>query len=163
MSKPRKPTARVIAPTDELLRNGRLTAYSESLANKICRGVSLGISLYKLCSLPGYPCRMSVYKWLFEHPTFADNFRRARSNGVESMVDELIDIADNVDEDPNSRRIRIDTRKWIASKLKPRVYGDNLLIAGDSQTPRYEVVIRSVLDDQPAPRALPASTKVDCE
>ena len=49
------------------------------------------------------------------------------------MADEIISIADSVkDAGPadsakvNAARLRVDARKWVASKLKPKVYGDRV-------------------------------------
>ncbi len=44
------------------------------------------------------------------------------------MADELLDIADDSNLDPQDRRVKLDTRKWIAAKLKPRAYGDRLAV-----------------------------------
>ena len=38
------------------------------------------------------------------------------------MADELLDIAD-ADGDTHRDRLRVDTRKWILSKLVPKKYG----------------------------------------
>jgi hypothetical protein len=51
------------------------------------------------------------------------------------MVEDMHAIADDETLDPNSRRIRVDTRKWIASKLKPKKYGDKIELGGDTNAP----------------------------
>lgn len=38
----------------------------------------------------------------------------------------MLDIADNGEGDPKRDRLRVDTRKWLASKLKPKKYGDKV-------------------------------------
>ena len=44
---------------------------------------------------------------------------------MEQLADELIEIADTADKDTyNAMRLRVDTRKWLLSKLIPKVYGD---------------------------------------
>jgi hypothetical protein len=35
----------------------------------------------------------------------------------------------------NRNRLRVDARKWIAAKLKPRKYGDRQILAGDPDNP----------------------------
>jgi hypothetical protein len=43
------------------------------------------------------------------------------------MADELVDIADDGgDEGVQRSRLRIDTRKWVLSKMKPKRYGDKV-------------------------------------
>jgi hypothetical protein len=48
---------------------------------------------------------------------------------------EIISIADDPTDDYNSRRVRVDARKWSASKLMPKKYGDRI-----EQTGSVEVV-----------------------
>ncbi|HJW72590.1 MAG TPA: hypothetical protein VJ486_07000 [Geothrix sp.] len=47
---------------------------------------------------------------------------------ADALVDEAVDIADT-DPDPNRARNRADVRKWLASKLKPKSYGDRMELA----------------------------------
>jgi len=67
-------------------------------------------------------------------------YARARDRRADVMADEVVAIAD---EDPgvgpqggtdsgavNHLRLRVDARKWAASKLAPRRYGDKLELAG---------------------------------
>jgi hypothetical protein len=42
------------------------------------------------------------------------------------MALDALRIADDPNEDPQSRRVRVDTRKWILSKWAPKKYGDKL-------------------------------------
>ncbi len=44
---------------------------------------------------------------------------------MDLMVEDLVHIADT-DHDPNRARVRIDARKWVASKLAPKKYGERL-------------------------------------
>jgi len=61
-----------------------------------------------------------VSLWINETPERAARFARARENAAELMVDDIIDIAD----ESNDARLRVDTRRWIASKRLPGTYGD---------------------------------------
>jgi hypothetical protein len=53
-------------------------------------------------------------------------------------------IADDPGLEPNDRRVRLDTRKWLMSKLNPARYGDKVQIAGDPDSPIRHTV--GVLD-----------------
>ena len=55
-------------------------------------------------------------------------------------AEEVLTIADNTTLDPQDRRIRVDTRKWLLSKVLPKVYGDKLTVAGDAKAPIHYVV-----------------------
>ena len=103
--------------------------------------------------MPSIP---AVYDWLAAHQDFAERYARAKSDRVDELVEQTLEIADNLDEDPNSRRIRIDARKWFASKMRPDKYGDHLAIDQRGES-KLEIVIRSVLD--PAPAAVSAAVR----
>jgi hypothetical protein len=50
---------------------------------------------------------------------------------MEEWSDEIVEISNNGELDPQDRRVRIDTKKWLMSKLAPRRYGDKLTVSGD--------------------------------
>jgi hypothetical protein len=81
------------------------------------------------------PGLATVFRWFDEHPEFREQYEAAKEEGADAMVEEMLDIADDTSENPASRRIRVDTRKWIASKLKPKRYGDKVTHAGDADNP----------------------------
>jgi hypothetical protein len=49
-------------------------------------------------------------------------------------------IADDPRLEPNDRRVRLDTRKWLMSKLHPARYGDKVQVAGDPDNPVRHLV-----------------------
>jgi hypothetical protein len=54
-----------------------------------------------------------------------------RAAAVENWLDDMIDITDCDDLDPLDKRVRIDARRWIMSKVAPGRYGDKVIIGGD--------------------------------
>ena len=107
--------------------------YKRELADEICRRISSGESLRKVCRDEGMPPEATVRNWArVNHDGFAARYHDARIMCVESWSDEMIDIAERQDLDPQDKRVRIDTLKWLASKLNPRRYGDRLLIDPES-------------------------------
>jgi hypothetical protein len=107
-------------------KTGGKSTYSLDQAKKICAWIAAGKSLVSYCKQPGSPGLATVYEWRVLHPELAEMYARAREDQADALADELLDIADNSELDHNDRRIKIDTRKWIASKLKPRAYGDKV-------------------------------------
>jgi len=113
--------------------------YSDQLAVKICTRMILGESVAKICKDKDMPSQDTIYRWAFnkEHP-FADLYKRARELQAEKYVDEIMEIADNSDDDYKivdgrkvidheniqRARLRVDTRKWVACKVLPKIYGD---------------------------------------
>lgn len=63
--------------------------------------------------------------YLNENPSAESEYIRAQAIISESLVEEIIEIADN-DNDPQRARNRIDARKWYAGKTKPQKFGDRI-------------------------------------
>lgn len=92
---------------------------------RICQDIAEGKSLKKICEASDMPSRETVYVWLSEDHTFSDNYVRAREEQADFYADEIVEIADNT-KDAAKARVQIEARKWKASKLQPKKYGDKL-------------------------------------
>jgi len=99
--------------------------YTEDMAASICEQVANGFALNEICVRAAMPSRSTVYKWLGQHPVFADMYARAREERSDLIADEIVTIADT-EADHNKARVRIDARKWWAAKVNPKKYGDKL-------------------------------------
>lgn len=123
------------------MAGGRPTDYCTEIADKICERLSDGESLKAICEPSEMPTRSTVYRWLSLHEEFSDMYARAREEQAETLADEIISIADESDRDSmegkngeivvnnefiQRSRLRVDARKWVAAKLKPRKYGDKI-------------------------------------
>lgn len=139
---------------EDCLPHGRPQIYTEELAASICMRLSGGESLRSICSQEGMPCQQTVYSWVFSRPSFLEKYTRAREEQAETMADEIVAIADETpqtapvfDKDGNLidvrmdsayiqwQKNRIDARKWTASKLRPKKYGDRITHGGDDASP----------------------------
>lgn len=113
----------------------------------ICARISRGESLRTICKDSGLPCADYVRRWLNkdESGELVAQYTRAREEQADHYADEIITIADNENLTPEDRRIKIDARKWVASKLKPKRYGDKLALGGADDLPaiRQEVSDRA--------------------
>ena len=124
---------------------GRPTTFSKEMAETICARMAEGESLRAICRDHYMPHRSSVYQWLRKNAAFADLYTQARELLVEHWADEILTIADDgttdfvvkkgrngteyeaVDQEHIQRsRLRVDSRKWLMSKLAPRKYGDRV-------------------------------------
>lgn len=123
-----------------------MTVYSEAVTDRICSELISGRSLRSICSDPDMPSAATVMRWLADerYAGFRERYARAREAQADALFDEILDIANNpqigervkVDEDGNEeitredmlghRRLQIDARKWMAGKLRPKVYGDKI-------------------------------------
>ena len=135
-----------------MARRGRPKKYSDKLAATICRRLVEGESLRSICRDDTMPAISTVMGGLFDgkHDEFSEQYARARQAQAELRADEIVDIADDTsgdvttDEDGKETvnhehisrsRLRVDSRKWVASKLLPKVYGDRLQHTGDGGGP----------------------------
>jgi len=111
---------------------GRHSEYNEKTADTILERISNGESLKKITDEDGMPSRVTVHQWLKDNATFLNNYELARALQADVYADEMDEIAHNEKIDVQRARLIIDTRKWIASKLKPKKYGEKLdLTSGD--------------------------------
>ena len=115
--------------------------------NTICARIAGGESLRKICLSEDLPTPQGVRKWLNadKDGELVAQYARAREEQADHYADEIITIADNENLTPEDRRIMVDARKWVASKLKPKRYGDKLALGGADDLPaiRQEVQERA--------------------
>lgn len=120
----------------------RPTKYTKELDDIICTRLADGESLRSICNDDGIPHKATVLRWVFqdneETIKFRDHYKKARDMQAESFADELNDIADDGTNDWMERndpdnpgyaqngealqrsRLRVDTRKWVASRILPK-------------------------------------------
>jgi hypothetical protein len=64
--------------------------------------------------------------WAVNNPARQERFRQAREQAAANLADETLEIADAAtNEDERVARLRIDTRKWLASKWAPSTFGEH--------------------------------------
>ncbi len=116
--------------------------------NMVCERIARGESLRTICKDKDMPTARGVLKWLNADGNDAavQQYARAREEQADFYADEIIGIADDESLDPNSRRIMIDARKWAASKLRPKVYGDKLALGGADDLPAIKQEVREAAD-----------------
>lgn len=113
-----------------------------SVLPRIYAGVAAGRSLDRvLREDEGMPDQATFWRWHMQDEEIRGDLARARENGVERLMDECVDIADEashdtiVDKDGNDKpntewiqrsKLRIDTRMKYAQMIAPRKYGPKL-------------------------------------
>jgi len=107
----------------------------------LCGYIAVGGHLAGFCRERGL-LYTSVSDWIYNNPERSVMYMRAREERAEVLADEIVAIADETNVEARYQgedvtlaldatavarnRLRVDTRKWAASKLKPRVYGDKV-------------------------------------
>lgn len=123
---------------------GRPSDYTQETADRICSQLAEGRSLRTICKADDMPSCVTVYAWLRKHDEFLKQYTRAKEDAADAFAEEMLDIADEASNDwmeihdkdnvgyrlngeaINRSRLRVDTRKWIAAKLKPKKYGERV-------------------------------------
>ena len=103
----------------------RPSDFTQEKADIICERLAQGESLRSICSAVDYPNKSTVFRWLAAYPDFRDQYAHARESQADAIADEILNIADEAD-DAAKARVQIDARKWLAGKLRPKVYGDKI-------------------------------------
>lgn len=109
---------------------GRRSTYTQEIADAICLRLMEGESLRQICASDGMPYMSAVFRWLQANQKFQEQYAHAREAQAEAMADDIRDIADGVhgSDDVQRDRLRVEARKWLASKLLPKKYGDKLVV-----------------------------------
>lgn len=123
-------------------RVGRPSEYTEAVALQICERLADGESLRAICRDEHMPGRSTVFQWLAANKSFADQYAHAREAQADALFEDILEIADDnsgdvkvVGDDEREvcntefvqrARLRVDARKWMASKLAPKKYGEKL-------------------------------------
>jgi hypothetical protein len=139
------------------MSGGRPSSYSPELANRICELLAGGQSLRQICAADDMPDKATVLRWLPKHDEFRDQYAHARELQTEYWAEEILEIADDgtgdtyKDENGNERtdhevvarsRLRVDSRKWLMSKLAPKKYGDKVTqeVTGANGSPLVPII-----------------------
>jgi len=123
-----------------MAEKGRPTLFTDDLAREICFLLSIGQSLRQICRADDMPEARTVHYWLNDKPDFFQQYTQAREIQADTLFDECLDIADQQEDDVKTidgvdqtnhdvigrARLRIDTRKWMAGKLKSK-YSDKVV------------------------------------
>ena len=123
-------------------KRGAPTKFNQEIADLICERVAThDMGLKRLCAMyPDMPPEQTINVWRLKHEEFHAQYVRAKLRQADLLAESLDDIAlekgTYFDADGNERtdpgfnaekRLRIDTRKWLVSKLIPKVYGDRTI------------------------------------
>ena len=142
---------------------GRPTKYTLDLADVICSRLACGESMRSVSRDEAMPALSTLFKWIREDEAFSEQYVKAKEESADALVEEMLDIADNGTNDymeslgqdgeclgyklngefVQRSKLRVDVRKWAASKLKPKKYGeraqvDNISSDG-SMTPKASI------------------------
>lgn len=148
------------------------------MAAAICEHIADGKSLRVIAAMEDMPAMSTIMVWLDgRQPEFTEQYARAREAQADKLAEEMLAISDEEcttvradkhgsrDDDGTGstevvfdatavarNRLRVDTRKWLASKMAPKKYGDKLGIGGADGLDPVQSVTRELTDAERAVR-----------
>ena len=104
----------------------KIVPWTPELESSVLDSIESGSSL-RAAAESNHISKALILKRVRDDETFRDRYARAKEIQLESLADEITTIADSADtEDHQVARLRIDSRKWLLSKLVPKKYGDRV-------------------------------------
>ena len=99
------------------------------IQEKLVAEIQTGRSLRQVCGDDGMPDIRTVTRWLVADADFAHKYARARMAQADVLFDRMEAVEEAVSAgtmDSHAARVVLDSMRWRASKLAPKVYGDRL-------------------------------------
>ena len=111
----------------------------DNIFEYVCQEIEKGRALRNVLKDENMPSTSTFYQWLDNDEVKAKQYARATEVRADIIFDDILSIADEntndtyindngievVNNDVIQRsRLRIDSRKWVLSKLNPKKYGD---------------------------------------
>ncbi len=152
-------TATPAETPEAIARRERRTRWSawkdrpdDAAISELCEAIIQGGHLAGFCEKLTF-AYVTVLDWINADRRRTELYMRAREDRGDLWADETQRIADEdctapvLDRDGNQvgvavdsaavqrNKLRVETRKWLAAKMKPRVYGDKLAVGGADDMP----------------------------
>jgi len=103
--------------------------YTLETAEYICAMVAVSPhGLSTICARDDHiPSPTTINYWRNTHPEFDEMYEHAKIRQAEMLAEHILELSDEsrgLPDEFNAIKLQIETRKWLAGKLKPRRYGD---------------------------------------
>ena len=99
------------------------------IQEKVITEIQTGRSLRQVCGDEGMPNFRTVQRWIVSDGQFAVRYARARTAQADTLFDRMEAVEEAVSAgtmDSHAARVVLDSMRWRASKLAPKIYGDRL-------------------------------------
>ncbi len=125
----RKPAKVVVKGSRSPRRLSLVTGHVDPL----CEFVAMGGTLVDYCRVNQVSAR-TVNDYLLQHAEAAAAYARARETQADQIACDMLRLADACTEDDvQSTRAKIDTRKWLLSRWHRKSYGDHQKVEHEGQ------------------------------
>jgi len=141
---------------------GRPSTYTKKLGDEVCRRLATGRTLRAVARDRNMPPERTVRRWANDDVEgFFTQYARAREIGYQAMADEIIEIADNGENDWMARqsrdgkerlmlnsehvqrsKLRVSARQWLMAKVLPKLYSGSAEEAEAESSPLVVNIVR---------------------
>ena len=114
---------------------GRPPTYTPEIWKEIFDRVSMGSSLGAALEVSGISY-IHAYRLMEADPVLAAAYEKVKMERADRLAEQIIDLADSeipkhlqgveISAWVNQKRLQVDARKWVAAKLRPKVYGEKI-------------------------------------
>jgi hypothetical protein len=131
---------------------------TKALFYEVCDRIANGETVRAIFASKGNkPNKQTFYHFVQrnEDPEIKDAYKFARQAQASGFVEEIIEIADNTKRDTRVRNavardtLKIEARKWLASRYAPGLFGDKLAVTGPNGGP-IQVIKSNMTEEQAA-------------
>ena len=104
-------------------------ATKNAMVDSLLVQIEAGKSMREVCRMDGMPDHTTVIRWMRDDASLATKYARARMAQADVLFDRMEAVEEAVSAgtmDSHAARVVLDSMRWRASKLAPKVYGDRL-------------------------------------
>jgi hypothetical protein len=136
----------------------------QKVFDEICYKMEIeNLSLNSILKIEGMPAVSTFYAWILSDEKKQKKYACACEVRADNLFEELLTISDATDKDViidmdgnkvtnhnviQRDRLRVDSRKWILSKMMPKKYGDKLDMTIDTKGVKPIITRRRNKDDE---------------
>lgn len=112
---------------------GRPSTFTQEIADAICEKiVESDYGLEQICESDDLPSARTIYRWLADNDAFRQQYARAKEAQGHVQAERGLKDALTAT-DAALGRLKWDARRWTASKLAPKQYGDKVAHVGGGE------------------------------
>lgn len=124
--------------------------FEDGIIEDVLAEIASGRSLRSVCSDNGMPSVKTFLGWIKDdEDVLGKQYARACEMRADAIFEEVLEIADDGINDTYTKdgneitnhdviarsRLRVDARKWMLGKMRPKKYGDKVTHVGDETQP----------------------------
>ena len=120
----------------------RTSKITNEQVKSIFEQMEQGVSLRKACEKEGVK-NNTFLDFIEKDKDLAEQYARSRQKGQDARFEGMLDYAKESKDDPYTKKLYIDTLKWVLSKQQPKKYGDKLEVEGKNIAPTTIIIKRA--------------------